>query len=566
MKSIFYLAYFLPLLFIVNVEKSDELKYIFKLSDNRDKIEVTMIYESNNHTDSINLLVPSNYDRTKLSKSVLIENLTLISEGELHKSGFDTYQYLGEHQSIILTYSIPTFSNETERLLCEGEDYFIPAINKKFFHMYGDKSLVLPQYDIAEGQLYNLEIEWVNFPEEWHIANDFGITETNNGMRSIQFAQGLLEADLGSSLFFGGEYRKTTFSHNEINFHTYLYGQNKFEDEKLISSLKKIADTEMQLWKHFHHNKEYVISITQKGEDCGRMGGRSMYDSFSFYLSGNFTEKYFPLIFANAFTHEFTHSWIGVDLVAKNPNWEEMKWFTEGFTNYYALRVNYNAGIITESQFLAILNGYIQNYLLSPYRSATNDEYVNGYRFDNKLEKLAYEKGAVFAFFLDGYIRRESANQYNIDDFMLSLLSIPSKAKIQKNLNHEIMNSISEETLEISITDLLDRYIVEGQDIPVISPLIELSELKKMTSFDYGFDFVNSMDNEIISGLKEDTNAFRNGLRNGQKLLGINGMTNKPSGKMILEVEGEEGNLIVEFQPSGSPIEIPIIKKLKPFD
>ena len=104
MKSISYLAYFLLLLFVVNGEKSDELKYTFRLSDNRDKIEVTMIYKYNHSADSLNFLVPSNYDRTKLSKSVLIENLTLQSKGKLNKNGFDTYQYLGEHKSIILTY------------------------------------------------------------------------------------------------------------------------------------------------------------------------------------------------------------------------------------------------------------------------------------------------------------------------------------------------------------------------------------------------------------------------------------------------------------------------------
>ena len=94
MSSTSFLVYFIQFFFAVNNEKSDELihTYIFTLSDNQERIDVAMIYQSNSHTDSINLLVPSNYDRTKLSKSVLIENLTLQSKGELNKSGFDTYQ------------------------------------------------------------------------------------------------------------------------------------------------------------------------------------------------------------------------------------------------------------------------------------------------------------------------------------------------------------------------------------------------------------------------------------------------------------------------------------------
>ena len=114
----------------------DKLKYTFELSANQDRIDVKLEYNRQVTVDTLNMLIPSSYDRNKMSTAVTIENLQLRSEGELIKKGFDTYLYIGSDLSIHFTYSIPTISNDTTQLSCSGDDYFIPAINKKFFHMY----------------------------------------------------------------------------------------------------------------------------------------------------------------------------------------------------------------------------------------------------------------------------------------------------------------------------------------------------------------------------------------------------------------------------------------------
>ena len=546
--------------------KSNELKYSFKLSKQQNSIEVLMTYRAKKQEDTTTLLIPTNYDRIKIKETALIEDVKLKSKGKLISTGFDTYQYIGKEDLIQISYTIPSFSDNTEQLSCEGDDYFIPAINNKFFHMYGDKSLIFPQYDASENQSFDIEIAWEGFPDEWHIANDFGISQVLEGKRQKQSRYNLSEGDLGSSLFFGGLYRKKIFTEQGINFYTYFYGKFNLDEERFFTQIQKVAKAELKLWKHFHHNKEYVISINRKGNDCGRMGGRNMYDSFTFYMPGDFTDKYFPLIFANAFTHEFTHSWIGVDLVARNPNWEEMRWFTEGFTNYYAQRINYEVGITTERQFLSLLNTYIINYYRSPYKNSTNKEYVDGFKFDNKMENLVYDKGAVFAFALDGYIRNSSNNKYTIDDLMDALLTKASKEEINGNLTIEHMNKIANQSIGIDISNLIKEQIINGKTINISSPLIDSLEIKSLSSFNYGFDYITSMKNEIITGVKEGSNAFKAGLKNGSKLTGIKGITNSPSGRMILEVETDNKKSIIEFNPEGVKIEVPLIRKLKPMN
>tara|TARA_R110002073_G_scaffold8207_7_gene45942 strand:+ start:49466 stop:49705 length:240 start_codon:yes stop_codon:yes gene_type:complete len=68
----------------------------------------------------------------------------------------------------------------------------------------------------------------------------------------------------------------------------------------------------------------------------------------------------------------------------------------------------------------------------------------------------------------------------------------------------------------------------------------------------------------IITGVKENSNTSKAGLKNGVKLTKIKGITNSPSGKIILEVEAENKKSIIEFKPEGVKIKIPLIRKLKP--
>ena len=437
-------------LFFANVHsQQNKLFYKFQLNESRDSIYVTMMYQFSK--DDVSFSVPFNYDNTTLTNSVLIKNLELLTEGELIEEEDGVYRYTGKEKRINLKYTVTNVSSSPEYLPCQGSAYFQPAITTNFFHMYGDMSLVLPR-NIGDNQNYfDLEIEWIGFPDDWHMANDFGISKLKIGHRLKQFGKDLTIENLGESLFFGGDYRKTEFSTNGINFHTYIYGDFQFTDQDLVSQIEAISKSQMQYWKHFNHTNEYVISITQKGKDCGKLNGRNMFDSFSFYLSGNFTKKHIPIIFSRALTHEFTHSWIGTNLIGNNPRWEEMRWFLEGFTEYYSWLINLKANVINNDDYLSILNSKISSYFRTPYAKTTLKEFVEKYQFSDKFRKLAYDKGAVFAFYLDGYIRNQSKNKYNLKDYMIVLLDT-EKERINGNLNTKILVDLANEYFNVEIS------------------------------------------------------------------------------------------------------------------
>ena len=541
--------------------QSDKLSYSFQLNDQKDGINVTMTYHQYNK-DTFAFLIPSNYDNMSLKNTVLVNDIELISEGKLIEIEGGKYRYEGNETKIILLYSIPLFSNNYEYLSCEGSLYFQPAITNAFFHMYGDMSLILPEFKSDKNALFDIEIEWKGFPKDWHMANDFGISNYNKGKRLKQFREKLTISDIGQTLFFGGNYRKFKFSNAGVNFHTYIYGDFQFSDESLIANIKSMTNSQMEFWKHFHHSKEYVISITQKGKDCGKITGRNMLDSYSFYMSGNFTEKELPVIFGKGLTHEFTHSWIGMNLIGNNPEWKETLWFVEGFTEYYAQLVNLKANIINKKQYVSILNNSIVDYLLSPYANTTLEEFTAKYDFSDKFRQLAYDKGAVFAFYLDGYIREKSKNKFNLKDYVIALVD-SSKERINGNLDIKLMCDIAKEYVKVDISHLIEKYIVQGEIIPIESPFIESLRFKEMVSFDYGFDFLTSMDKEVIVGLKPNSNAYKQGLRNGQKLKAIKAITDKVNGTIGLDVIDKDKVISILFKPQGKTIKVPLINKLK---
>ncbi len=563
MMNKFYLLFFISMItynsYCQESNRLKSLEYTFELSENKYEINVSLIYQNSIVGDTTKFKIPTNFNRNTLDTFVIARDISLNSKGELKKDDFETYLYIGGENSIEISYTIPYFSENNQYLTCKDNDYFLPVVNNDFFHFYSDMSLILPSSENNNNELFEVSVTWLNFSEEWEIANDFGILKRKSG-ENKQKLKDITIGDLGQVLFFGGNYRKATFEVQGINFHTFIYGKYNFSDSEVITLLNKVATSNMDLWKTFTHNNDYVISLTQKGNDCGKIGGRNMYNSFAIYMSGKFSEEQLPLVFNKAFTHEFTHTWIGTNFISNNEDWEKMRWFVEGFCEYYATLINVKAGILPSSKFKVLINQNYLKYRTSPYVNSSLDYCAENYLYSNSLEKIAYTKGASFAFYLDGYIRKKSNLKYNGTDLMVALLN--SQKQINGKLDIASLSKITQDSIEIDIFDLLEKFINNGEVFSLESPLVDTYYTETYPSLDYGFDFIKSANQEIICDVKKDSNAYINGLRNGQKLLSIKGMSSNPSEPIQLEVENNEGKIIIEYLPKGEDLQITLIKNL----
>ena len=215
--------------FSCNSQDSETLKYTFKLSENKDEIHVNLLYKSLSPTDTVDFLIPSSYDRFQMKNTITINDVQLQSQGEMIKTEEDIYQVISDKNSIHLSYTIPSLSDDTTQISCKGDEHFIPHINKQFFHFFGDKGLVVPNFEIQEQRSFDVELIWQNFPQNWHIANDFGIVGENKS----QSKQKMVLNTIGNTLFFGGEYRKEAHHYPRI---LHPSSDNHFHIEQISQS------------------------------------------------------------------------------------------------------------------------------------------------------------------------------------------------------------------------------------------------------------------------------------------------------------------------------------------
>jgi predicted metalloprotease with PDZ domain len=159
----------------------------------------------------------------------------------------------------------------------------------------------------------------------------------------------------------------------------------------------------------------YLVVLIPGAED----DGESFLTSFASTLKVPL-EPWERLVWLNTIAHELTHFWIG-GLISTG---EEMEWFDEGFTEYYANLSLVRSGSINPEQFVHKMERHLAAYsyfMSSPLFSGVSVEGAGkrkgSYRFG------VYDAGWTIAWVLDLKIREASQNQKSLDALMTSLFS-----------------------------------------------------------------------------------------------------------------------------------------------
>lgn len=100
-----------------------------------------------------------------------------------------------------------------------------------------------------------------------------------------------------------------------------------------------------------------------------------------------------------------------------------LAWFTEGLTEYYALRTLLSLKLVEAEDFLPLLNGWIKTYYADPTaRALTRAEVIARYMEEPRLQALAQSKGMILALLMDIELRADSQGLKTLDLAMRVLL------------------------------------------------------------------------------------------------------------------------------------------------
>ncbi|KUJ61433.1 hypothetical protein AR687_13440 [Flavobacteriaceae bacterium CRH] len=263
--------------------------------------------------------------------------------------------------------------------------------------------------------------------------------------------------------------------------------------EKIIPLVKDFIPQVREFW-HDYEAPFYVLSaipLQNKIESTGT--GMGFPNGFSFRYSGPL-----DVIKTHLIAHEVSHNWIGIQLKYQSQGMEN-NWFNEGFNDYIAVYNLVKTGFFDQKAFLNYMNDEnLKPHYSSPIRTISGDSIEANFFKNSLYEKIPYQRGLIYAFYLDNQIRLASKGKKNIRDFLLALY-IQNKKDKKKQITiddftkaiepflpsgrvaEEIKNNMLKgDLIDFNKVKLIDAFrITYSNDIPVLS-LKENVDLKKI--------------------------------------------------------------------------------------
>jgi predicted metalloprotease with PDZ domain len=191
--------------------------------------------------------------------------------------------------------------------------------------------------------------------------------------------------------------------------------------------------------------------------------------------------------------------------------------FVLGIANYYARTLPFKFGLIDQQKLLQGINVEASAYYTNPSRGMSDDEANRRAWEDFEVQRLPYNRGALYLFDANAKIRDKSKGTRSIDESVLELLR--RKENRQRYGLNEWLDMMVKE-LGPSGKEDWERMGNGELVIPVPNALGLDFELGRSDQepFELGFSYT-SLTSRIISGLIPGSRAAKAGLRDGDVLL-----------------------------------------------
>ena len=421
---------------------------------------------------------------------------------------------------------------------------FRAVIQKQYMQLTGSALLVVPKMDST--QFVQVRLDWSRFPKNWKIYNSLHAdSRTFEGSLSLEKFQ--------STYYTAGDFRGYRVLINNRPVYVAIRANNwKFADTAMVAKIKTIIGMERNFWNDHSEPYYFVSLIPFDGE--GSYNGTAMHQSFMLTMSQDHSIG-IPVL--SLLAHEYFHRWNGITISLKGSEFEN-KWFSEGFTEYYTYKLLYTSQMISLADYVRSINEHISDYYLSPVRNEDNHTLSKNYWSTRAYNHLPYKKGFVYALYIDQLIQKESSSRYSLDNIMFDLVHAHNN---KQELTSELILTLVEKYAGKNIQKLHEDVIIKGATVPVAEQSLGQHvsyKVQSLGAFDIGFDLEASWKAKAITGLKENSEAWQAGIRNGQKLKGYS--INYDNIYQLAEISIEENGAIqkINYYPmSAQKQEVP---------
>lgn len=417
----------------------------------------------------------------------------------------------------------------------EEQWYHRPLIEENHFFFLGNGFFVLPHANKQESNA--ITIEWQNFPEDWSIANSFGVHA-----RKQELSASL--ADFQNTVFTGGDFQILQCGTSSAPIYVAIRGEWSFSNKKFCEMAETIIESQRTFWGD-HAFPHYLITVFPIGSDP-QVGGTSLHNAFSLFMQ-DISEKNHNewKWLTRLLSHEHFHVWNGLRMSSEPPE-GSMFWFTEGFTEYYGATLNLRNGVFSLEDYVDHMNSILYDYYTSPARNEKNATVETGFWKDRYIQRLPYVRGCLLAMLWDKKIRDKTSNKYSLDDVMFLLMKRIQANKTpfsQKDVEELVGTFLGDEAaLDIA------SFITNGETlVPFSDAFSEPYTLEWIE--DIGFNISKSESVGSIQGVIQGSLAYKAGLRNGRKFVGHH-LTDTEVQVFTSKKEGEVQEMSYERTPA----------------
>lgn len=521
--------------------KPETLTYVLTPQFERGRLKVELVWSTMGRTSSA-LSVAPRFGRID-DVSALLKNVRIDGARSVRRDGALWLVQHGKNAELRASYEISPGASRFD----DWESQHLPLTTRDFFHGVGSAFLLTPNSHPGTPAAFETALRWV-LPAGWKGVSSWGgITRSAGAQMS--------PADLRQSVYFAGKLETKTVKEDGLVVSVAMAPGFDFSIDEFADFTTKIIKAETNFVREPAF-PPFVVTAMPAGPPIrdgeSRVAGSGLYQSFALYMApkSTLTDGVQKL-----FAHELFHQWNGRLLPGAEPE-RLVYWFTEGFTEYYALRILFESSVWDATTYAKWINRHLREYAANPAINATNGEIDARYWSDrDTVGEVAYQRGVLLGLRWHALAKKQG-QRAGVDAWFFGLLEAARRGAVA--LTNDKLRQTGVVTFGDWFGAEFDRYVRNAQtiDLPpdVLAPALK-GRIEKVTAYDLGFDRGRSLAEKRVSGLRKGSAAAAAGLREGDELVAWT-ITGDPETPTRVEVRRDGRTVKIEFFARGPTREI----------
>jgi predicted metalloprotease with PDZ domain len=341
-----------------------------------------------------------------------------------------------------------------------------PIVDDDAFQLMASTALLLPTGHPASGTLaLDVDARRILGPDRF--ATSFGPGNTVHATVSRR--------QLGKALFMGGRIALDVVGNDGARLGIAYSGLDSSVDD---DALRRDAIAIVDSARAFFHDAQpwYLVSVRggkRRNPKVHIGGGTGKTNAFAMFVRSDldFGDPVQREQFRWVLAHEYFHQWNGLTLrVAPLPGNKgddaSIYWFSEGFTEFYAMRLLTRAGLQAPARSIKVLDSKLAHYDANSKRDLDAVEAAKLFwSSDRDGEQIPYLRGYLAAWYADLAITKASNGSRSLDDAMRQLVQRAQRDPDFRGTTANLVSALGRE-MGAAHSERLERFVVEGGQAP----------------------------------------------------------------------------------------------------